>query len=107
MPFSCTGPTYDQRILRAVGAEARALMAANPVNPAQPWVDIPEQALPPAIASLRPHDVTVYRWGVAITIKPFFDGGWGYEVPRKKGDFGMLPECYSEVGPGVFWHGPC
>ena len=41
--------------------------------------------------------------------KPFFDGGWGYGVPRsgKKEDLGMVLGCWSEVSPGLFWHGPC
>ena len=69
--------------------------------------DVAETAWPPVIASLRPHFVAVHTWGVSISIKPYFDGGWGYHVARSKRDLPMPEGCYSEPGEGVFWHGPC
>ncbi|WP_204338133.1 hypothetical protein, partial [Proteus mirabilis] len=68
---------------------------------------VPENQLPPVAASLHPEWVTVHEWGVDIVIKPYFDGGWGYHVARSRRDLPMLDGCYSEVGQGVFWHGPC
>jgi len=44
---------------------------------------------------------------VDITTKEFFDGGWGYGFASNKQDLSMLEECWSELGDGVFWHGPC
>jgi len=78
------------------------------VHPTQGWAVVPEREWPPVIASLHPHAVTVYGWGIDISIKPYFDGGWGYAIPRKdKQDLPMPAACYSEPGQGVFWHDPC
>ena len=104
----CVFPTYDQSKLKAIRAESMALMAAFPIDPSKRSADVPENRWPPAIAGLRPEHVTVHGWGVDIVIKPYFDGGWGYEIPRTdERDLPMPPGCYSEPGPGVFWHGPC
>lgn len=96
-------PTHSETKLRAVAAESRRLMAAYPVTPS----DIPKSKWPPAIASLKPFSVTVHREMVDITTKPFFDGGWGYGFPPDKQDLTMLVECWSALGHGVYWHGPC
>jgi hypothetical protein len=104
---SCTGPTHDQDKLRAIKAEARALEASHPIKPPQHWVEIPQREWPPAIARLKPWIVTVHSWGVDIGIKPYFDGGWGYQIPHKADEMPMPAGCYSEPGPGVFWHDPC
>ena len=103
----CEFPTYNQTKLKAIKAESELLMKTYPIVPPQEWVDVPESQWPPAIAKLHPHFVTVYGWGVAISTKPYFDGGWGYMIPRRKQDLPMPAGCYSEPGPGVFWHGPC
>ncbi len=83
-------------------------MAAYPIKTPRTWAVIPEGAWPPEIAKLQPWHVTVHRWGVDISVKRDFDGGWGYQVPRgDKRELPMLQECYWEASSGVFWHGPC
>ena len=104
---SCPGPTYNPGVLKAIKTESEMLAASHPIKPSEHWVHVPESEWPPVIASLKPEWVTVYRWGVDIYVIPFFDGGWGYQVGRSKQDLPMLPGCYSEPSPGVFWHGPC
>ncbi|MES2987881.1 MAG: hypothetical protein V4808_08240 [Pseudomonadota bacterium] len=102
-------PAWNQATLKAIKAESDTLMATHPVNPPKNWVTVPQDEWPPAIAKLQPEMVTVYNGSVNILTKPFFDGGWGYGVPQsgKVEDLGMLPQCWSEVSRGVFWHGPC
>jgi hypothetical protein len=110
LPFvllnSCEGPTQNPRELRAIRVEAERLMATPPTGMDE-WGHVPKSEWPPVIASLRPHEVTVNEQSVHISTKPFFDGGWGYEVARSRQDLGMPSECYSEVSPGVYWHNPC
>lgn len=103
----CTGPSRDQAVLQAIKAETELLATTHPITPPQGWADVPEHEWPPTIASLQPNAVTIHPWGVHISIKPYFDGGWGYGIPRRKQDLPMPEQCYSEPGPGVFWHGPC
>lgn len=100
-------PISDPVRLKAIEAEAQALMATHPARPPAHYARVPESQLPPVIASLHPEWVTVHEWGVDIVIKPYFDGGWGYHVARSRRDLPMFDGCYSEVGHGVFWHGPC
>ncbi len=71
------------------------------------WKIIPKEQWPPIISGLHPEHVTVHTWGVDILTKPYFDGGYGYEVPRSKTDLPMPASCYSEPSQGVFWYGPC
>ena len=105
---SCAGPVRDPSTLEAIRTEALHLAASHPIDPKDGWADVAKSELPPVIASLHPVMVTVSRWGVHIMTKPDFDGGWGYEIPlHGKQDLSMPPGCYSEPGPGVFWHGPC
>jgi len=103
----CNRPVSDPEKLEAIRAEAQALM--NTHLPKQPsnWENVPEKQWPSVIASLRPEDVTAYTWGVDITTKAGFDGGWGYQVPRGKSELPMPAGCYSEPIQGVFWHSPC
>jgi hypothetical protein len=101
------GPTHDESVLRAIKTESERLVATHPIKPPAHWADIPKREWPPTIAGLRPFSVTVFEWGVDILVRPDFDGGWGYEVPRDKRDLPMPAGCYSEPGPGVFWHGTC
>jgi len=104
----CHLPTHDQSKLKAIQAESERLFAAHPIEPSKGWADIPKNQWPPVIKSLHPYSVTVFGWGVDITTKPYFDGGWGYEVPQGgKHDLPMPAGCYSELGHGVFWHGLC
>lgn len=104
----CPGPITDSRKLRAIKAEAEMLMAGLPDRPPRDQFGIvPKSYWPPVIASLQPHTVYVFPSEVRILTKPDFDGGWGYEIVRDRRDLGMPPDCYWEVSPGVFWHGPC
>lgn len=103
----CNRPISDADELKAIRTEAVALMQAHPPQPAWGYATIAKQDWPPAIARLRPEAVTVHTWGVDISTKAYFDGGWGYEVPRNKADLPMPTSCYSEPSNGVFWHGPC
>jgi hypothetical protein len=106
----CSGhsPTSNRVKLQAIKSEADALMARYPTGlPDDNWTGLPVGEWPPVIASLDPEFVTVTESGVDIQIKPFFDGGWGYVIPRTKPDFGMRAHCMSEPYPGVFWHDPC
>jgi hypothetical protein len=104
----CQRPTQDQSKLRAIQVESQRLLATHRIDPTKGWADIPRSQWPPVIRSLQPHSVTVFGWGVDITTKPYLDGGWGYEVPLNgKHELPMPAECYSELGHGVFWHGPC
>ena len=104
----CPGPISDARKLRAIKAEAEALVAGLPDKPPRDQFGIVSKNYwPPAIATLEPHTLYVRPSGVHILTKPDFDGGWGYEIVRDRRDLGMPPECYWEMAEGVFWHGPC
>lgn len=100
-------PTHDRAQLKAIAAESQRLMAAYPRSPSRQYVHIPKNKWPPAIAGLKPYSVTVRHRMVDITTKPYFDGGWGYGFAFDKQDLTMLVECWSELGDGVYWHGPC
>jgi hypothetical protein len=100
-------PTRNDAELKAIAAASERLMAAYPLEGAQRYADVPKEKWPPAIAGLKPESVTVYPGMVDITTRPFFDGGWGYGFARNKRNLTMLVECWSELGYGVYWHGPC
>ena len=100
-------PTYDDTTLKAVATESRKLIATQRANRAERYANLPKAKWPPAIASLKPQDVTVTSETVDITTKPFFDGGWGYGFALDKRDLGMLPECWDGLGHDVYWHGRC
>ena len=101
-------PTWNQSTLKAIKAESQILMATHPIRPPEESATISESEWPPAIAGIQPYSVVVHQWGVDIGTKPYFDGGWGYGVPRNEEARRMLTEwCYSEAGQGVLWHGPC
>lgn len=100
-------PTHNPTQLGAIAAEARLLIAAHPIGAGEDAFDVPKDRWPPAIAGLKPYSVTIYRGSVHIGTKPYFDGGWGYGFAPDKRNLGMLPECWSDLGEGVFWHGPC
>ena len=90
-----------------MASEARALVVAYPTTPRQLYIELPRQKWPATIASLHPEKVTIYPWGVDVRMKAYFDGGWGYQIAKRRRDLPMLDQCYSEVSQGVFWHGPC
>jgi hypothetical protein len=97
-------PTRDRTTLRAIAAESQHLLATGPIG--EPVV-LPKGKWPPAIASLRPYSVIVRPGMVDITITEYFDGGWGYGFAPDKRNLTMLPECWTELGDGIFWHDPC
>jgi hypothetical protein len=103
----CNRPISDAKKLEAIRAEAQALMKTHPPERPRTWRKVPKEQWPATIAGLHPEDVTVHAWGVDIMTKAYFDGGYGYEVPRSKANLPMPAACYSEPGQGVFWHGPC
>jgi hypothetical protein len=113
----CTRPTHDQSTLKAIKAESQFLMVTEravtygtvpkdnvPVPKAMETV--PKSRWPRVIASLKPEWVTVFPDGVDIMIKPFFDGGWGYFVPRSEREPPEPAGRYSELGQGVYWYHP-
>ncbi|MFD0850538.1 hypothetical protein [Sphingosinicella xenopeptidilytica] len=99
----CDRPVSDPAILAGIRAEALSLTVAE--NRAEQ--SISAQKYPATIASLHPQLVTVHTWGVDITTRTGFDGGWGYHIPREKRDLPFPAKCYVEAGQNVFWHGPC
>jgi hypothetical protein len=104
---ACTSPISDPVKLRAVKREAQALMAHYPIKRPKDWTGVPISEWPPTIASLKPQSVTAHHWGIDIAVQQYFDGGWGYAVPRNNGYLPMPAYCYSEPCQSVFWHGPC
>lgn len=103
----CNRPISEAKKLEAIRAEAQALIKIYPPERPKNWRRILKGQWPAAIADLHPEDVTVHTWGVDITTKAYFDGGYGYNVPGNKADLPMPAACYSEPSQGVFWHGPC
>ncbi len=97
----CERPTRDPTKLEAIRAEAQMLMNAYPVD-----ADPPRARWPHTIASLAPEFVTIDPDGVHITTRAYFDGGWGYFVPR---DAHVPPEPagrFEEAGQGIYWWHP-
>lgn len=103
----CNGPILDRAKLATMKADAHVLMRTHPAPATGEWADVPPGDWPHTIASLGPERVQVTGWGVNIATKSYFDGGWGYHIPRDGRDLPMPHECYSEPAAGVFWHGPC
>ncbi|HEV2562812.1 MAG TPA: hypothetical protein VGT78_11800 [Rhizomicrobium sp.] len=102
----CTRPTTDQSTLKAIKAECQALMMIPPIESTTD-PDVPKSRWPHVIASLKPEFVMILSQGVFITVKPYFDGGWGYFVPRSKGDRPPPGDPqFSEIGQGVYWFHP-
>lgn len=96
-------PARDPATLKAIKAEALAMMADPP---AETFVLVAEHRWPHAIAGLRPNFVTVDQSGLDIVIQPYFDGGWGYFVPRDPHQ-SLQPEGrFSALGEGVYWYHP-
>lgn len=98
----CARPIHDKATLERIKAEARTLMRAPP----EQYSVVPESQWPLSIAGLRPETVTVYPDGVNISIKAYFDGGWGYFIPRHQEQVPEPAGRFSEVSKGVLWYGP-
>ena len=98
----CAFPTHDPSKLKAIAAEARILMAqadeSAPSRPESPW--------PPVIASLDPENITIAADGVYILTEPYFDGGWGYFVPKDARKPPDPPGQFSYLGQCVYWYHP-
>jgi hypothetical protein len=97
----CNRPTSDAVKLAAIEAEARTLMTGFPAEAA-----VPKAQWPQAIASLEPESVAVDADGVHITTKAYFDGGWGYFVPRRREYVPEPAGQFREVRKGVYWWHP-
>ncbi len=103
LPFGCVGPTGNPSTIAAIADEARSLMR----GPNFHWDDsAPFTQLPPTIAGLRPDMVTVSDAGVEINAPLFFDGGWGYYVPRRNPPPDGVLFRHYRIGPGVYWFYP-
>lgn len=97
----CARPTRDPAKLEAIKAESRLLLKAFPTD-----AEVPKARWPRAIASLEPEFVSINSDGVYITTEPYFDGGWGYFVPRRARSLPEPAGMFEEVGHGVYWWHP-
>jgi hypothetical protein len=98
---SCERPSASPADLKAIKAEAEMLMRVQPRD-----ATVPRDQWPRAIAGLEPEFVMINQYGVHITTRAYFDGGWGYFVPRSEG---VLPEPrgrFEELGQGTYWWHP-
>jgi hypothetical protein len=98
----CSRPIHDRSTLRAIEAESRILMATDPTSSHA----VPKSRWPLHIASLGPARVTIDPSGVDILVKPYFDGGWGYFVPRNRREPPEPAGRFSALGQGVYWYRP-
>lgn len=99
----CAWPTYDPLKLKAIKAECQTLMKAYPANADE---FVPKARWPRIVASFEPEFVLINPDGVHIMTKPYFDGGWGYFVPRKERELPEPVERFEDVGQGVYWWHP-
>lgn len=95
-------PTHDREKLAAIRLEAYALLETHATSQV---MEVPKSGWPTSIASLGPKVVWVRQDGVELLMKPGFDGGYGYFIPRR-GHGQMLPKNFENLGEGVYWHGP-
>lgn len=97
----CERPISDWSRLSAIKFEAQVLMKAHP-----PGAEVERATWPREIASLKPEFVMIDTAGVHITKRAYFDGGWGYFVPRSEGKVPEPVERFEEAGAGVDWWHP-
>lgn len=97
----CARPIRDPAKLEAIKAEAQLLLKAYPTD-----TELPEARWPRAVASLEPEFVSINSDGIHITMEPYFDGGWGYFVPRRERSLPEPAGRFEDVGQGVYWWHP-
>lgn len=96
-------PPESPSTLRAIAGEARDLMR----RPRSEWNSLgPTSALSPSIAALKPDFIVVNEHGVDIVTTAFFDGGWGYYVPKSSQPKADQIFRHRNLGHGVYWFHP-
>lgn len=100
---ACARPTHDPLALKEIRAESEILMRGAPPKT---YAAVPKARWPTNITNLRPYSVTVFPDGLEITMKPYFDGGWGYFVPRRGRNLPQPVGRFSALGEGVYWFHP-
>ena len=103
LALGCVRPTRDPEALQAIKADAQVLLAAYP---AAAHASVPQDRWPRHIASLKPDFVSVDQYGADITTKAYFDGGYGYFVPRQGQGTPGPAERYRKLAPGIYWFRP-
>lgn len=98
----CERPTRDPAKLEAIKVESQRLMSTYQAGAA-----VPGARWPGTIASLEPEFVWVMPDGVHVTTRAYFDGGWGYFVPRNQRHRPQPAGRFEEVAQGVYWWHPC
>ncbi len=96
-------PTREPSALQAIQAEAQVLLRTHAAGTLK---YIPKSRWPRTISELAPENVEVSQAGVDILIKPHFDGGWGYFVPRDKHVRLEPAGLYTSLGHEVYWYRP-
>src|SRR5687767_232914 len=99
----CPAPTSHPARLSAIKASAVSLMSLYPANVPE---DVPQARWPVEIGALEPQSVYIDASGVHITTAPYFDGGWGYFVPRHEHQLPEPRQRFRHVGRGVYWWHP-
>ena len=94
----CEWPTIRPAELKAIKAESQWLLSTHPSD-----AEVPRARWPDTIASLEPEFVSVRPDGVHIMTRAYFDGGWGYFVPRNEHDRPEPAGRFEEVGQGIYW----
>ncbi len=92
-------PKREPSALQAIHTESQVLLRTHAVGTVK---DIPKSRWPRTLSGLAPENVEVSQAGVDILIKPHFDGGWGYFVPRDKHVRLEPAGRYRSLGHGVY-----
>ena len=97
-------PTRDPKVVKALNAESRALLARY-AGKGTDGIDVPLNQLPPTIASFSPTLVFVYPgWAVKFLTTVTPDGSYGYLIiPNQKGPQDPSLQCWEYLGDGVNW----
>ena len=103
LEIGCVRPTHNPSVLKDIRSESEVLMQ----GPApKTYAAVPKGRWPSVITSLKPNSVTIFPDGVDIMMKPDFDGGWGYFVPRHERHLPEPVRRFSALGEGVYWYHP-